>query len=221
MRTLPLTLCTIALALAAAACAQAQTNLLPNPDFNDPKGPLTGWRIDFPYWGSYVGNAPYFKISADHQQGSAHSVEVSMPKGVAEGPGAKIESTFLKVDPGATYHGAVDVISGDYTIKVQAEAWAVDPTPLTKSDLFRIPPLNGLPGLVMCYRSDFPDQPAGSKVWTTAKKDFKVPAQVYVAGKPSQPSYLTLKVFVFSGTTATVPNGKAYIGRTLLTELKK
>ena len=216
---------TLLLALAAglglAAAAHGQGNLLPNPDFNAPGGPFTGWRIDFPYWGAYTGNAPYFKISADHQQGSARTVEVSMPKAVAEAAGAKIESTFLKVDPGATYHGAVDVMTGDYTIKVQAEAWAVDPTPLTRSDLFRIPPRDGLPGLVMCYRSDFPDQGPGGKTWTTAQKDFKVPSKALVAGKPSQPSFLTLKVFVFSATTATVPAGKAYIGRTSLTEIKK
>ena len=218
MKTFVLSLAAV---LLGGTGVQAQTNLLPNPDFNAPAGPLSGWRIDFPYWGSYVKNAPYFKISTDHQQGSAHSVEVTVPKGVAENEGAKIESTFIKVDPGATYHGTMDVMSGDFSVKVYVEAWAADPTPLLKSDLFRIPPLDGQPGLVMCYRTDFPDVAPGSKAWVTTKKDFKIPAQVVVAGKPTQPIFITMKAFIFSGTTATVPMGKAYIGRAFLAETKK
>ena len=32
-----------------------------------------------------------------------------------------------------------------------------------------------------------------------------MPEKVVVAGKPSEPAFVTMQVFVFSGTTATVP----------------
>lgn len=207
-------ICAVALAFVPALRAQ---NLVPNPDFNAPGNPLKDWRIDFPYEQPYAKNAEYVKISPDKKQGSAGVAEVSLPKATAEWEGGKIESAFIKAQPGATYHGSVDCMTGDFSAKVYVEAYALDPSPPGQPDKFRVPARDGLPALVMVYRKQFPDPPATSKLWTPCKADFKLPEKVLVAGKPSQPVYVAFKVFVYSATTGTVTNGKADFTRFQLT----
>lgn len=206
--------------LLAATGARAQGNLIPNPDFADLINAFKGWRIEFPYEQPYAKNAGYLKISADRQEGSARAVEITLPKGVAENEGGKIESAFIKAEPGATYHGKVDCMTGDFSAKIYIEAYALDPTPPGAPDKFRVPAQNGMPALVMIYRAQFPDPPATSTKWTTVERDAKIPAKVIVAGKPSQPAFVTMKVFVFSATTATVPMGRADFTRFVLTTVK-
>ena len=195
-------------------------NLVPNPDFNASGDPLKEWRIDFPYEQPYAKNAGYVKISLDKKEGSANAVEITLPKAVAENEGGKIESAFIKAQPGATYRSSVDCMTGDFSAKVYVEAYALDPTPPGQPDKFRVPARDGMPALVMVYRKQFPDPPATSKVWTTDKAEFKLPEKVIVAGKPSLVSFVAFKVFVYSATTATVPNGKADFTRFQLTASK-
>ena len=147
-------------------------------------------------------------------------MEITLPKGVAENEGGKIESVFLKAEPGATYHGSVDCMTGDFSAKIYVEAYALDPTPPGAPDKFRVPARDGMPALVMVYRAQFPDPPSLSTKWTTVQRDAKIPAKVIVAGQPSQPAFVSMKVFVYSGTTATVPLGRADFTRFVLTVAK-
>ena len=195
-------------------------NLVSNPDFNVSGNPLEGWRIDFPYEQPYAKNVGYVKISPDKKEGSANAAELILPKAVAENEGGKIESAFIKAQPGATYRGSVDCMTGDFSAKVSVEAYAIDPTPPGQPDKYRVPARDGMPARVMLYTRAFPDPAALSKVWTTDKAEFKLPEKVTVAGKPSQVSFVAFKVFVFSATTATVPNGKADFTRFQLTASK-
>jgi len=40
---------------------------------------------------------------------------------------------------------------------------ALDPKPVDKPDKFRVPASANQPALVMCYRAQLPDPPAGAK----------------------------------------------------------
>ena len=217
MKTVLLALAAVSLVLGSTA--HAQSNLVPNPDFNDPTNPLKGWRFDFPYYEVYAKNVGYIKISPTIKKGSANAVEITIPKAVAENEGAKIETAFIKAQPGATYHAAIDCMTGDLSAKCYIQVWALDPTNSPVHDLYRVPAFNGTPALVMVGRSEF-EPPGTSKVWTTIKKDYKIPDKVIVAGQPTQPAYVTLQVFAFSATTATIPIAKADFTRFSLTATK-
>ncbi len=206
------TLLAVAFTLCCGGAAMAQTNLIPNGDFSNPADPFKDWRVDFPYEGWYVKNVTYVKVAADKTDGVAKAVEIDLPPAVAFNEGGKIESAFVKADPGAGYHAEVDCMSNDFSVKLFAEAWALDPAPTDKPDKFRVPARNGMPGLVMCYRAQFTDPPASSKVWTTDKRDFKIPAKVVVEGKPEEPVYLSLKAYVYSPFPPKAP-GKAYFAK--------
>ena len=45
-------------------------------------------------------------------------MEITLPKGVAENEGGKIESAFIKTEPGATYRGSVDCMTRDFSAKM-------------------------------------------------------------------------------------------------------
>ena len=146
-------------------------------------------------------------------------VEITEPKAVAENEGAKIETGYIKAQPGATYHASIECLTGDLSAKCYIQVWALDPTTAPVHDLYRVPAFNGAPALVMVGRSEF-EPPGTSKVWTTAKKDYKIPAKVVVAGKETEPVFVTLQVFAYSGTTATIPIAKADFTRFSLTVTK-
>ena len=91
----------LAIACAFFSNANAQTNLLPNGDFKDKANPLTGWRTDFPYEPWYVKNAGYVKIATDKKaKNGGNCVVIALPPGVAGNEGGKIESAFVKCEPG-------------------------------------------------------------------------------------------------------------------------
>ena len=137
---------------AAPISASAETNnLIPNWNFSDRTNPLNTWRIDFPYQGSYVKNIGYVKIGDTVRDGDSPAVELDLPKGVAENEGGKIETAFVKIDPGASYHASVDVMTNDLAAKFFVEVYAVDPTEPGPPSLDRIPARDGLPALVKCY----------------------------------------------------------------------
>ena len=213
------TLLWMAAMLAAVVTAHAQSNLIPNPDFNDVTNPLKEWRIEFPYQETYIKNPGYISISKDKKSGSANVVEITEPKAVAENEGAKIESAFVKAQPGATYHASIDCMTNDLSAKCYIQVWAIDPSESTQADLYRVPARNGMPALVMVGRSEF-EPPGTSKVWTTIKKDYKVPEKVIVRGQMTQPAYVSMQVFAYSATTATVPSAKADFTRFSLTATK-
>lgn len=192
--------------LAGSAC-RAQTNLIPNPDFSDKAEPLKGWRTDFPYEEYYVDNVKYVKVT-DEKGGaqSGKSVVLDLPNGVASGQGGKIETAFVKIEPGATYRAEIDCMTFDYMAKLFAEVYALDPIPIHKPDKFRVPAWNGMPALVTVFRADFSDPPPNSKKWTTCKREFKVPQKVLVLKRPEEPQYCALKVVVYGFA----PTGKSY-----------
>ena len=202
-----------------ASGAHAQSNLIPNPDFNEMGDPLKTWRIDFPYQQPYAKNAGYVRISPDKKQGSANVVEITLPKGVAENEGGKIESAFVKAQPGATYRAAVDCMTNDLSVKLYVLGWAVDPTPPGAPNIDRIPARDGMPALVRIYRAQF-EAPRMSKVWTTARREFKLPDKAIVGGQPSQPAFVSFEVFAYSDNTGTLPMAKSYYTRFSLTASK-
>ena len=185
--------------LAALACGQAraQTNLIPNPNFSDPGNPLLGWRTAFPYEPWYVDNAGYVKPSTE--QGKSCAL-VELPPGIAGNQGGKIESAFVKAEPGATYRVEIDCMTWDFSAKLHAEAWTHDPKPIDKPDKFRVPASDGRPALVMCYRAQIPDPPACSKKWSTTGREFTVPEKVVVAGEEQTPELVSVKAVVYAGT---------------------
>jgi len=201
----------LAALVAVFACCQAiaQTNLIPNPNFSDAKNPLLGWRMAFPYEPWYVANAGYVKPSTE--QGKTCAL-LELPPGIAGNQGGKIESAFVKAEPGATYRVEVDCMTWDFSAKLHAEAWTHDPKPIDKPDKFRVPASDAHPALVMCYRAQIPDPPAGSKKWSTTGREFTVPEKVVVAGEEQAPEFLSVKAVVYAAT----PNG----GRSFFTNFR-
>jgi len=188
--------------VAGFVCCQvrAQTNLIPNPNFSDPKNPLAGWRTAFPYEPWYVDNVRYVKPATE--QGKSCAV-IELPPGIAGNQGGKIESAFVKAEPGATYRIDVDCMTWDFSAKLHVEAWTHDPKPVDKPDKFRVPASAGQSALVMCYRAQLPDPSAAGKTWSTTGREFTVPRNVVVAGEEQVPELLSVKAVVFAGT----PNG--------------
>jgi hypothetical protein len=202
------------LLLLALAGARAQTNLIPNPDFSDSKNPLQSWRTAFPYESWYVDNVNYVKPS--NQLGRSCAV-VELPPGVAGNQGGKIESAFIKAEPGATYRVEIDCMTWDFSAKLHAETWTHDPRPVPKPDKFCVPAAADHPALIMCFRAQIPDPPGGSKKWTTISREFTVPETVTVAGEDQKPEYLSLKAVVYAAT----PNGgKSYFTHFRLYRIK-
>jgi hypothetical protein len=200
--------------LASPVLRAQQANLIPNPDFSDLKNPLATWRIAFPYEGQYVDNAKYVK--PDNQQGKK-CVVIELPPGVAGNQGGKIESAFIKVEPGATYRVEIDCMTWDFSAKLHAEVWTHDPEPGQKRDIFRSPAADDHPALIGCYRAQIPDPPGGSKKWSTIAREFTVPDTVTIAGEDQKPEYISLKAVVYAAT----PNGgKSYFTNFRLYKIK-
>ena len=194
-------------------------NLVPNWNFSDRSNPLGGWRVDFPYQGAYVKNASYVKISETMRDGDSPSVELDLPKGVAENEGGKVETALIKIEPGATYRYSVDCLTNDLAAKLYVEVYAPDPTgtPIGAS-IVRVPAGNGLPALVQCYRAPTDDPPVKSKAWVTEKRDFTVPANVIIAGKPSHPVYAAIKAWGLAEWVG--GSGKIYFSKFVLKKIK-
>jgi hypothetical protein len=189
--------------LGLAHATDAGANLLPNGNFGG-KEPLKGWLTGFPDEGFYKDNAPYVKVT---EAGGRRAVMLDLPAGIAGNQGGKIESVPVPVVPGATYRIEVDCMTWDFSAKIHAEAWSSDPNPDQKRTNFRRAPADGRPALIMCYRAQVPSPPGGSKTWTTAARDFKVPEKVVVAGKDQKPEFISVKVVNYAATMAA---GKSY-----------
>jgi hypothetical protein len=210
--------------------ARAQTNLIPNGDFSDRTNPLARWRTDFPYEPWYVKNAGYVKIATDQKsKNGGKCIVIDLPEGVTGNEGGKIESAFIKVEPGATYRAEVDCMTWSLGAKIHTEVWVKDPLPDQKRDKFRTPalPQHGVPALLQVYRAQFRDPPGGSKKWDTASREFTVPQTVKVNLKGTQgaqsdwqnvpPEYLSMKVVVIGSGAA----GKAYFSNFRIYKVSK
>ncbi|MEI6349809.1 MAG: hypothetical protein WCP06_01735 [Verrucomicrobiota bacterium] len=209
------------LLLTTSAHAQAPantstTNLIPNGNFTA-ADPLQGWRVDFPYEGWYVKNKGYVSATTENAQNGGKCVLIQLPPGVAGNEGGKIESAFIKAEPGATYRVEIDCMTWDFSAMLHAEAWTTDPKPIPQPDKFRVPPAADHPALVMCYRAQIPEPHGHSKTWQTVSRQFKVPKTVRVAGQDQAPEYLSLKAYTYQAT----PNaGKCYFGNFRLYKIK-
>lgn len=205
MKSLLLLLC-----LTAGVCAQQ--NLVPNFNFADPV-PLKGWRVDFPYQDWYKKNVTYVKQTT---MAGKPCAMIELPPGVAGNEGGKVETALLPAVPGATYHAEVEALLPDFSAKIHAECYAVDPREeVTREDtgkkgteisIMRIPEGNGHPPLVMIYRKQFPDPPKG-KSWVKVATDFTLPMEWEIAGEPARPAFLVIKAFTYEGTQSA---GRAY-----------
>ena len=189
----------------ATASADAQTapvqspNLIPNGNFSA-ADPIQGWRIDFPYEGWYVKNKGYISIDTEHAKPGAKCVRILLPPGIAGNEGGKVESAFVKAEPGATYRVEIDCLTWDFAEKTFVEAWVTDPKPVKNPDKFRVPERDGHPPLVMVYRAQIPDAKAHSKQWQTVTRDFTLPKTRTVGGQEMAPEFLSVKAFTYAAT---------------------
>ena len=120
-----------------------------------------------------------------------------------------METVLVPAVGGASYRAEVDCLGWDYCVKVFAEAYVTDPRSDGKQgqSIFVIPGTNGVPNKVMCWRGQFIDPPSAGKKWTTATREFTLPALMKVAGKECKPEWLTLKVVVWA---ASAIQGKSF-----------
>ena len=197
---------TVWIALSITQLTATETNLLSNGNF-EAKEPLAGWMTSFPDEAFYKDNGPYVKIAPASEAGGRRAVVLDLPAGIAGNQGGKIESIPVPVVPGATYRIEVDCMTFDFDAKIHAEAWSTDPNPDQKRTIFRRKPMDGRPALIMCYRAQVPSPPSHSKSWTCARREFKVPQKVVVAGKEQAPEFISVKVVAYA---ATMNAGKSY-----------
>ena len=192
----------------------ADTNLVSNPNFSDPKDPMATWRTYFP-WESqwYANNGKYVKPVTEDGRTCAL---LDFPASIASNQAGKNESAFFKIEPGARYRAEIDTKLGTFAggMKIFAEAWAADPDPGLQQDKWRVPAAPDHPALVTCYRAQFPDPKGSPSEWITASREFTVPKVAYIKGKQQAPEYLTLKVVVFSAK-----DGKAFVTNFRVTKL--
>ena len=207
----------LGLVAALALPAIAQTNLVPNGDFSA-ADPLQGWRIDFPYAEPYAKNKSYITITSENAPKSGGKcVQITLPRGVAGNEGGKVESAFIKAEPGATYRVEIDCLTWDFSAKTFVEAWVTDPAPIPQPDKFRIPASTGQPPLLTVYRAQNLDAKGHSKTWQTVSREFKLPKTCRVGGKDIPPEFLTLKAYTYEPT----PNaGKSYFANFRLYKIK-
>ncbi len=196
----------LSMVFSASLASGGEKNLLPNGGFEG-KEPLKGWLTDFPDEAFYKNNAPYVKLAASGETGGRRAVVMDLPPGIAGNQGGKIESVPVPVEPGGTFRVEVDCMTWDFSARIHAEVWSSDPNPDQKRTIFRRAPAGGRPALIMCYRAQGPSPPGGSKTWTTAARDFKVPETVVVAGKNQKPEFISVKVVSYA---ATMDAGKSY-----------
>ena len=211
----------ITLVLALAGSAHAQQNLIPNWNFAD-STPLKDWRVDFPDQDWYKKNVTYVKQTT--MEGKRCAV-IELPAGIAGNEGGKIETALVPAEPGATYHVEVECLLPNFSAKLHAEAYAVDPrADLVRQDqeskgarltIFRIPPREGRPALVAIYRAQLPDPTKGTK-WVKVERDFTLPMENRIGGTAAKPAWLTVKAYTYEGTQSA---GKAYFTNFKLSKL--
>ena len=190
-------------------------NLVPNGNFSAPN-PLQGWRIDFPYEGPYAKNKAYISATSEHSPKSGKSIQILLPPGVAGNEGGKIESAFIKAEPGATYRVEIDCMPFDFCAKTFVEAWVTDPKPIPQPDKFRVPASADHPALLMFYRAQIPDPMPRSHEWQTVSREFTLPKSRPVGGKEVPPEYLSLKAYTYGPTRG---GGKSFFANFRLFKL--
>lgn len=202
------------LSMAGMLHAFGDKNLVPNPDFSDPKDPLATWRTYFPWESEWYANNGKYVLPAK-EDGKTCAL-LAFPAAIAANQAGKIESAFIKIEPGAKYRAEMDtkmaVLAGG--MKIHAEAWTIDPDAGIQADKWRVPAAPDHPALVTCWRAQFPDPKGSPNEWVTASREFTVPKVTIVKGKEQAPVYLTLKAVVFS-----TKDTKVYITNVRLTKI--
>ena len=192
--------------LASGHARGAGDNLLANGDFAD-KEPLRGWLVAFPDEAFYKDNAPYVKLAKPGEANGRRAIVLDLPAGIAGNQGGKIESVPVPVVAGGKYRVDVDCMTWDFSAKIHAESWTTDPHPDQKRTIFRRAPADGRPAMIMCHRAQVPSPPGNAKSWSTAGREFTVPAKVVVAGQEKSPEFISVKVVAYG---ATMNAGKSY-----------
>ena len=163
----------------------------------------------------YIKNKSYISVTT---QSGRKCVQIDLPPGVAGNEGGKVESAFIKAEPGATYRVEIDCLTWDFNAKTFVEAWITDPKPIPQPDKFRIPATSDHPPLLTVYRAQIPDAKNHSKTWQTVTREFTLPKTTRVGGKDTAPEFLTLKAYTYAGT----PNGgKSFFANFRLYKIKE
>lgn len=110
----------VALMLLSATAALGAENLVVNGTFDDPKGPLTGWNVDYAWSRNvhYVGNVSRIRPMASHA-GQRNVVQI-MPHGEV---GSKMESVLIPFEQGDRYRATLRVKGGRYRIYFSGYQW--------------------------------------------------------------------------------------------------
>ena len=177
---------TVALLAGVMTVAAIEQNLVPNWDFSDKSDPLKGWRYIYPHEQQQYGeNQRYIRVT---EYSGKRCVEFTLPGKIANNQGAKIETAFIKIEPGATYSFEIDCAAVEMNMKVFAEAWAPLPPELNVKARMNIwQAEGGRPMLIKCGRMKGSHE---EKTWKTIRGTYTVPKTVNVAGKDTPPAYL-------------------------------
>ena len=173
-------------------------NLIPNWNFSDPV-PLKFYRYDFPYQEAYVKNKGY--ISQVEFEGKK-CAKIDLPPGVAGNEGGKIETALVPAVGGATYRVEVSALLTKFFAKPVGYVYAEDPRDeITRKDteakgpivsLERIPEGDGRKPLIAIFHAQLPDPQGGGK-WNKVEREFTVPPDGIIAGKPVKPVLMLIK----------------------------
>jgi len=167
---------------ATSTVKATEQNLIPNADFLA-NPPLLGWRTNFDYESWHKNNKNYVRIVTDHApRPGVRVVEINQPSAVANNQGTKLQSPFIKCEPGATYRASVDVMTWHPAAfaKVSIMVYTTNPEPqLHMLATTQIPAMNGMPALKQCGRVQFAD-PKGGRTWVTTSREFTIPEKVSV-----------------------------------------
>ena len=201
------------------AARQANQNLIPNADFLA-NPPLLGWRTDFGFEGWYAHNKEYIRLTTEHApRPGVRVIEINQPPAVASNQGTKLQSPFVKCEPGATYQASVDVLTWHPVAfaKIFVMVYTTNPEPeLHMLTTTQIPAMNELPALKQCYRVQFPN-PKGGKQWATTSREFTVPEKVSV--KRATPLFIEGDIKDIEGLAAKLKDASHPVSKFLMEQL--
>jgi hypothetical protein len=202
---------------AVAQVPKGAVNLVPNGDAS--RG-LEGWHLAFPYFEQYVKNHTYIKLAPQRGPNGKNAILIDLPPGVVGGAGGRVQTGWIKAEPGATYVAFIACMTNDANLKLFAEAFTTDPdsekattsekdpSKRRRVSIMRYPAEGSYPPLAMCYRAQFPDPPEKSKAWTIMAREFTIPTTVTISGREQPPEYLCLKAHLWAATQSAV---KGYV----------
>ena len=206
---------TVALLAGVMTVAAIEQNLVPNWDFSDKSDPLKGWRYIYPHEQQQYGeNQRYIRVT---EYSCKRCVEFTLPGKIANNQGAKIETAFIKIEPGATYRFEIDCAAVEMNMELFAEAWAPLPPDRQEKPRANIwPAEGGRPMLVKCGRAHVSHK---EKTWKTIRGTYTVDKTVKIGTKDIAPAYLSLKAYVYLNK-GKKDEAKAYVANFHLVRVK-